>query len=105
MAGESAGREWYLASGDLRTREWDDCLVLYHGSSGDTHLLNPFASAIVRLLAQGSADHETLREALRQVDGEVPDALESTLAELQRLGIVESRDRTRGIQGQTSSPG
>ena len=38
------------ANSDLRWRSWQDDSVLYHGASGDTHLLDPVAAEALHFL-------------------------------------------------------
>jgi PqqD family protein of HPr-rel-A system len=78
----------------LHWQQWDDECLFYHAASGDTHLIDPTGAQIL-LILQGSP--KTLAELLEDL-GESEDAkatqrlsgyLESLLAKLHRLGVIE----------------
>jgi len=91
------GSRWRLAEdAEFLTREWEGLLVLFHGGSGDTHLLDSIAMHIYKILRQGPAATEELLVALDTTaaasdgGGASPRSqLLRTLGVLQRLDIVE----------------
>ncbi len=91
------GSRWRLAEdAEFLTQEWDGMLVLFHGGSGDTHLLDSSATRIYKILHQGPADTEELLLAVETTaaasagGGASPHSqLMRTLGVLQRLDIVE----------------
>jgi PqqD family protein of HPr-rel-A system len=82
---------------DLQWRTWGDETVVYHGPSGDTHLLNPIAAEALRVLASQAAGVDDLagRLADRVDAAERPDLAEhlsSLLANFAELGLIEPVD-------------
>jgi PqqD family protein of HPr-rel-A system len=85
---------WRIIPGyELLWFESDDGHVVYHGGSGDTHLIDDAASALLRLLQSGPQTSDVLGTRLA-AEGRVAaeDAVEYTamlLHELARRGLVE----------------
>jgi PqqD family protein of HPr-rel-A system len=59
--------------------------VLFNAASGDIHLLNTSALAVIDLLAAAPATVDELRQAAPAIP---PQALEDLVASLDRLGLV-----------------
>lgn len=96
MGGGSTDGRWRLAEQvEILAREWDGQLVLYHGGTGDTHLLDEYAALIYRVLSRGPADRDSLLAAMAPDSKEALPAAEQlsrltrTLEALQRLNILE----------------
>lgn len=86
---------WRIAPGQqLACRGWDDEFVLYNDLSGDTHLLDGDAFALIDALQAGPATVDALVAACA---GDVPadqlsdvtDTIAALLAKLQHLFLVE----------------
>lgn len=78
----------------LLTKSWEDGLVVYHLDSGNTHLLNPIAGQVLKLLADGPADATSIaRQLAGQIDldsdAELDDNVLSLLNHLDSLGLIE----------------
>ena len=84
---------WQAADCELLWLDWDDGHVVYHGGSGDTHLLDVTAAGLLRRLQQTPAAPEELCATIAGSQGLASDeALGYTrelLAELERLALVE----------------
>ena len=77
---------WRVASdAALRLRYWDGECVLFHGAAGDTHRLPELVGRLVEQVARSPATVRALSEAIDLHEDDVRESL----AELQRLGIVE----------------
>lgn len=90
---EQAGG-WRIIPGyELLWFEGDDGHVVYHGGSGDTHLIDDAASALLRLLQTGPQTSLVLSARLvaegRVAADEAPEYTAMLLQELARLGLVE----------------
>jgi PqqD family protein of HPr-rel-A system len=88
-----------LAQRTLLERYWDDECVVFDTYSGETHYLNPLATAIFRRIsASGSADLDALcAELIHPGDGEgapevSPDAIGSAAARLRHIGLIRIED-------------
>jgi PqqD family protein of HPr-rel-A system len=86
-----------VASEDICWREWDGELVAYSGRTGNTHLLNPLSGLVLRQLAEARSplSSQELTESIRQSESlesgiSLIEAIETVVAELERLGLVES---------------
>lgn len=86
-----------VSSEDICWREWDSEVVAYNGRTGNTHLLNPLSGLVLRQLveARSPLSSQQLTESIRQSESIEPgialiDAVETIVAELDRLGLVES---------------
>ncbi len=95
---DAAGRCWrVVGDAGIQTHEWDGQLVLYHGGTGNTHLLDGDAAVIIRVLHKGAA---TARQLADELNGDAggEDARQARLARtldaLQRLDIVEPLGET-----------
>jgi len=91
----ASGSRWQLtAPGELRWVEWGDEWLLYHGASGDTHLLEPLAVEVLQALQRAPATAEGLVDGLA-LDGDeetrrhLSDYIASLCATLSRLGVIE----------------
>jgi len=80
------------AAGRFLVKTWDDESVVYDLLSGDTHLLEPLASAVTRLLAEGARSREEVtRRIILEFDltaESVSEPIATTLTHLQRIGMV-----------------
>jgi PqqD family protein of HPr-rel-A system len=87
--------KWQLTGGRaVRIRVWDEEAVVFNSLSGDTYLLGYTAACIVSLLQQSSAeDHDLVAELSRQAQADVTEEfsrqVESVLAELRTLNLIE----------------
>jgi PqqD family protein of HPr-rel-A system len=70
----------------LRRREWDGEVVLYNDLSGDTHLLNGDATALLLALQDGPLPAPELAALLGAAD---PGDLEPLLDDLAELALIE----------------
>lgn len=87
---------WHLSSSrEFAVRQWDDELVVYDCTTGDTHLLDAIASHIFTCLQQAPSTTETL---VRLVDSyfvvnkidELTPEVARILDNLCSLGLIES---------------
>jgi PqqD family protein of HPr-rel-A system len=90
---EQAGR-WRIIPGyELLWFEGDDGHVVYHGGSGDTHLIDDAASSLLRLLQSGPQTSLVLSAQLieqgRVAAEDAPEYTAMLLQELARQGLVE----------------
>lgn len=90
----SASPIWRLAPGQrLQYRCWDGECVLYNDLSGDTHLLDEFALALLEQL-QGRPQAAAQLAAAFGLDADVPDhdsaTLSDLLADLAALHLVDT---------------
>ena len=91
MAG---GNLWSLVrSGRFQIREWDNEIVVYDSRAGDTHLLDPLASAVLSLLQSSPQTSGTLvRMLIQELESPPDDDLraltEAALVRLGNLGLV-----------------
>ncbi|HSH29816.1 MAG TPA: HPr-rel-A system PqqD family peptide chaperone [Thiohalobacter sp.] len=74
--------------------DWGGEVAVYHRGSGDTHLLDPLAAELLRVLEQqprSSADLVSLLSELVSPEPERPPSalVEDILGELKRLNIIE----------------
>jgi PqqD family protein of HPr-rel-A system len=90
---------WVVPRGTrLRWKQWDDAVVVYNSASGNTHLLNSTASAVLRMLENSPAAPEELvhelEEACRDVSPpELARRLSTLFSQLDEVGLIE---RTEG---------
>lgn len=82
---------WRLAPGQrLQYRCWDGECVLYNDLSGDTHLLDEFALALLEQLEAGPQAAAQLA-AVFELDAQEADAmLQTVLDDLSALFLVEA---------------
>jgi PqqD family protein of HPr-rel-A system len=86
---------WQCVSAEaLAWREFDGELVVRNARTGSTHLLTPFASAVLRVLLEtgGGVSVPDLVARLGEGDGSQSTlfpAIEAVLTEFQRLGLAE----------------
>ena len=83
---------WRAAN--LLTKSWQDGVVVYNLDSGNTHLLNPIAGQVLKLLADGPADAATIARQLAcqielESDAELDYSVASLLNHLDSLGLIE----------------
>lgn len=69
-------------------------MVVYHLDSGNTHLLNPIAGQVLKLLADGPADATSIARQLAgqidlESDAELDDNVAGLLSHLDSLGLIE----------------
>lgn len=77
------------------SRRWDDECLVFHAGSGNTHLLNAVAGAVLTSLDTGPATPEQLVERVAeqlgyQVDAEFTAYVRQTSAELNGLELIEA---------------
>jgi len=83
---------WRAAN--LLTKSWQDGVVVYNLDSGSTHLLNPIAGQVLKLLADAPADATTVARRLAgqidlDSDLELDYNVASLLNHLDSLGLIE----------------
>ena len=83
---------WRAAT--LLTMSWEDGVVVYHVDSGNTHLLNPVAGQVLKILAAAPADsttiaHQLAREINVASDSELDYTISCLMNHLDSLGLVE----------------
>lgn len=79
---------WHIVDPSaVLVRHWpgEDEHVVFHAASGDIHLLNPAAAAILGRLLLGPTD---LKELCRTVDAQGPETVDAALESLDRLGLI-----------------
>jgi PqqD family protein of HPr-rel-A system len=87
---------WQLTPpAELHWRQWGDESVLYHAASGDTHLIDPAGAQVRRAMQDAPKTRTELLEGLvGDSDAETAQRLsaylDSLLANLRRLGVIES---------------
>lgn len=88
---------WHILPGQgLQYRQWDQEAVLFNDLSGDTHLLDADALAVLLAVQGGAADLAALRAALGAEDddeakAEANAALASMLEQLASISLIEQR--------------
>lgn len=95
---EIDSRRWFpVSAGGSQFHAWedDDLLVVYHRSSGDTHLLETLPGVVLGLVEAASCTAEQLYLELRDVfQGDDKDhaleVIEATLVQLRGIGLVYS---------------
>lgn len=84
---------WRLTDPSLVWRCWDGQTLVFHPASGDTHLVEPLAAAVLQSLQEAPRDAEDLfRLAAAQAACDPRAAAEpcaALLVELEALGLVE----------------
>ena len=87
---------WRAADPNLVTRHWngEDEWVVYSPRSGDVHLLNPAAHALLGVLAAEALTAGELAQRLaaaggRAADPEFRQAVDESLAALDQAGLIE----------------
>jgi PqqD family protein of HPr-rel-A system len=78
----------------VRVHEWEDGFTTFHGGSGDTHLLDHLTGKVLSCLLQQPMSLDDLArsvaaQALAQLDESHAQALESALAALHRVHVIE----------------
>lgn len=73
---------------------WGEGAVVFHGGSGDTHLLNPIAAEALHALAEAPADCRELARRLAaalelESVEDLVGRLKPLLAEFNQLGLIE----------------
>lgn len=92
---------WHIVPGQrLQYRQWEQEAVLFNDLSGDTHLLDPDALAVLLAVHSGATGMAALRAALgaqedeagavEEVD-EVDAALQALLEQLVSISLIEQR--------------
>jgi len=79
---------WHVADPSaLLFQHWpgEDEHVVFNLRSGDLHLLNPAATAVLERLAEAPASVDDLRASLNQIDAS---ALDAVLESLDGLGLI-----------------
>jgi len=92
MAG---GLHWQLTTpGEFRWVQWGNEWVMYHGASGDTHLLDSLAVEVLKELQRAPSTTAGLVEGFIQ-DGDaesrrqLSDYIDSLFTTLARFGVIE----------------
>jgi len=90
-----AHSKWRIAD-SLHLRAWNDEFVVYHGLSGDTHLLGLAAGHILLALQQKVSDAIALSESLATMMGvrtnsEFMLEMNKILTDLNALALIERR--------------
>ncbi|CUI06511.1 HPr-rel-A system PqqD family peptide chaperone [Massilia antarctica] len=79
---------WHVLPGQsLRHHSWDQEAVLFNDLSGDTHLLDADALAVLLAVQGGACDLAALRQALDAGDEAEP-ALQALLAQLASISLI-----------------
>ena len=83
---------WHAAN--LLTKSWQDGVVVYNLDSGNTHLHNPIAGQVLKLLADAPADATTIACRLAyqinlESDLELDYNVATLLIHLDSLGLIE----------------
>jgi PqqD family protein of HPr-rel-A system len=80
------------ARGRFLVKEWQDEAVVFDLLSGDTHLLEPFALAVTRHLAEGARSREEVTERIiLEFDltaESIAELIATTFTHLQRIGMI-----------------
>ena len=96
----ATGFAWQLtAPTELQWVQWGDEWVLYHGATGDTHLLEPLSVELLQTLQRAPATAAELVEDLAH-DGDGDEEMcrrlstyiDSLIATLARFGVIERGD-------------
>ncbi|NHZ91379.1 HPr-rel-A system PqqD family peptide chaperone [Massilia sp. CCM 8733] len=86
---------WHVLPGQrLHYRQWEQEAVLFNDLSGDTHLLDADALAVLLAVRDGAAGLAALRAALGAEDdaeGEADCALQALLEQLASIDLIEQR--------------
>jgi PqqD family protein of HPr-rel-A system len=103
FTGVAAWRTVSLA--DLHWRVWEEQYVVYNDLSGHTHLLDPMAALILREIDEYCETAELVERLAAllevKVDDDLRGSIERTLAELDKLYLIErvnGADATAGYQ-------
>ena len=83
---------WRAAN--LLTKSWPDGVVVYNLDSGNTHLLNPIAGQVLKLLVDAPADATMIACQLAcqinlESDRELDYNVANLLTQLDSLGLIE----------------
>lgn len=82
---------WHVLPGQrLHYRQWEQEAVLFNDLSGDTHLLDADALALLLAVRDGAADLAALRAALG-ADDDADDTLQAMLEQLAAISLIEQR--------------
>jgi len=92
VAASPAGGVWKSAS--LIWKSWTDGVVVYNTASGSTHLLNPVAAKVLRLLEDrplelASITREVALSENVAIDEDLTEQVKKLLSSLAELGLVE----------------
>jgi PqqD family protein of HPr-rel-A system len=89
---------WHIVPGQrLQYRQWEQEAVLFNDLSGDTHLLDPDALAVLLAVQGGAVDMAALRAALGAQEDDADDpgavdaALQALLEQLVSISLIEQR--------------
>ncbi|NHZ43618.1 HPr-rel-A system PqqD family peptide chaperone [Massilia aquatica] len=82
---------WHVLPGQrLHYRQWEQEAVLFNDLSGDTHLLDADALALLLAVRDGAADLAALRAALAADDAD-DDELQALLEQLAVISLIAQR--------------
>lgn len=80
--------KWQVIAGvELAWKIWGDEQVVYHGGSGDTHLLNPVAARLLRTLQESPSSILELSDEV--VGDDLCEEIEQNIRLLNRLCLIE----------------
>ena len=89
-----SSQKWQVVAGlELIWRVWGDEHIVYHSGTGDTHLLNPAAASVLRMLQKKTTTVTELVDALSTSD-DVPGKvqginLQLIIDHLEQLCLIE----------------
>lgn len=92
QTGGEAGSEdeWGLPAGlGLHFRQLGNRVAVFNEETADTHLLEPWAAALLERLHQGPATLGTLQEAVQPEPGGGASDVAGALEEFRYLGLIE----------------
>jgi PqqD family protein of HPr-rel-A system len=90
------GSHWTCWSTEsLLWRQWIDETIVYNPASGNTHVIGPVATKILRRLEQQPSTASQLAESIAsefdvESDQEVVEHVERLVSNLEELGLVKS---------------
>lgn len=84
-----AARAWQLTHTDLHWHCWNQQCLLYDAFTGDTHLLDAAAAAVLRAAQDGAQTAAVLAAAWR-AEGGADEEFEPALQSLAAAGLVQT---------------
>jgi len=78
----------------LHLKIWDDECVVFNSGSGQTHVVDPIATLLIRRIKEGPIDSQALLSHVAklldvELTSEVRNALEARLQYLDELSLIE----------------
>lgn len=82
-----------IAPGSLHTRAWENEVVVYEATSGNTHLLDATAARILATIATAPADAAAIAQTLADLWRDIPaeqmhERVDAILAELADISLI-----------------